>query len=63
LKDDRVPSVPTYVDAYSVPMVRWAKNVLPGRLAAFPNVARHHEALVKDAGVIKAMTAEGIQGR
>ncbi|MGN6825932.1 glutathione S-transferase family protein [Paucibacter sp. M5-1] len=53
----------SYVDAYAVPMVRWAKNVLPGGLSAFPNVARHHEELLRDPGVIKAMTSEGIQGR
>ncbi|ANH66632.1 glutathione S-transferase family protein [Mitsuaria sp. 7] len=52
----------SYVDAYSVPMVRWAKNFLAEGLAEFPNVVRHHEALLKDAAVVKAMTDEGIYG-
>lgn len=52
----------SYVDAYATPMFRWAAN-LPGGLAGFPNVARHHESLLKDPGVAKAMTAEGIQER
>jgi glutathione S-transferase len=53
----------TYVDAYSIPMVRWAKNVLPGGLGDFGNVSRHHSRLLKDEAVIRTMTAEGILGR
>lgn len=53
----------TYVDAYSIPMVRWAKNVLPDGLKNFSNVSRHHERLLEDAAVIRAMTDEGIFDR
>jgi glutathione S-transferase len=52
----------TYVDAYSVPMVRWARNMLPGGLSQFPDVARHHDHMLKDSGVVAAMTAQGILG-
>lgn len=53
----------TYVDAYSFPMVRWAKNLLPGGLQNFNNVSRHHEQLLKDSAIIRVMTDEGIYGR
>ncbi len=53
----------SYVDAYAVPMVRWAKNILPTALGEFPNVARHHNELLSNIGVTKAMTDEGIHGR
>lgn len=53
----------TYVDAYSVPMVRWAKKVLPDGLKSFNNVSRHHARLLEDAAVIRAMTDEGILER
>lgn len=53
----------TYVDAYSVPMVRWARNVLPNKLADFPDVSRHHDRMLEDPAVVRAMTDEGIYGR
>lgn len=53
----------TYVDAYSIPMVRWATKVLPGGLNNFSNVARHHERLLEDAAVIRVMTDEGLLNR
>jgi glutathione S-transferase len=53
----------TYVDAYSVPMLRWAKNVLPGGLKDYPKIMRHHERMLKDESVVRAMTDEGIFGR
>lgn len=52
----------SYVDAYSVPMVRWARGVLPGGLEQFPNVARHHDHMLQDPAVVRAMTEEGIHG-
>lgn len=58
-----VGSKRTYVDAYSIPMVRWAKKVLPGGLKNFSNVARHHERLLDDPAVIRVMTDEGILDR
>lgn len=53
----------TYVDAYSVPMLRWAKNVLPGGLKEYPEVARQHERMLQDESVVRVMTDEGIFGR
>jgi glutathione S-transferase len=53
----------TYVDAYSVPMIRWARGVLPGGLNDFPDVARHHDHMLQDPGVIRAMTEQGLPGR
>jgi glutathione S-transferase len=59
-KDYFVGNRRTYVDAYSIPMVRWAKNMLPGGLAKFSNVSRHHERLIQDEAVIRVMTDEGL---
>lgn len=53
----------TYVDAYSLPMFRWAKNVLPGGLKEYPDVARHHGRMLLDESVVRVMTDEGIYGR
>jgi glutathione S-transferase len=53
----------TYVDAYSVPMIRWARSALPGGLEAYPDISRHHDHLLQDPGVVRAMTDEGIFGR
>lgn len=53
----------TYVDAYAVPMVRWAKNVLPGGLKDYPDISRQHERMLQDESVVRAMTIEGILGR
>jgi len=50
----------TIVDAYSVPMVRWASSILPGGLAAYPNVGRHHERMLADPAVHKVMQAKGL---
>ena len=53
----------TYVDAYSVPMVRWATSALPGGLERYPDLSRHHKLMLSDAGVQRAMTEEGLLGR
>ncbi|OON62506.1 glutathione S-transferase [Massilia sp. KIM] len=53
----------TYADAYSVPMVRWAKSLLPGGLARFSNIERHHEQLTKDKTIVQVMKDEGIYDR
>lgn len=50
----------SYVDAYSVPMIRWATKVLPGGLEEYPNVRKHHEHMLTDPAVVRAMTAEGL---
>jgi hypothetical protein len=43
------------VDAYSVPMVRWAVSVLPKGLTEFPHVLRHHEHMLLDASVSRTI--------
>lgn len=53
----------TYVDAYSIPMVRWATKVLPSGLNNFRNLARHHKRLLEDPAVIRVMTEEGLLNR
>ena len=50
----------TFVDAYSVPMVRWACSMLPGGLDAYPGVRRHHQAMLSDPAVRKVMLEEGL---
>jgi glutathione S-transferase len=50
----------SYVDAYSVPMIRWAASMLPGGLSDYPAVAAHHEMMLADAGVRRAMVDEGL---
>ena len=50
----------TYVDAYSVPMIRWASSMLPGGLDDWPAVKAHHERMLADAGVERAMRDEGL---
>ena len=50
----------TYVDAYSVPMVRWASSMLPGGLDEWPSVKRHREAMLADPAVRKVMADEGL---
>lgn len=52
----------SYVDAYSVPMVRWATKVLPGGLEGYPNVSKHHEHMLTDPAVGRVMAAEGLLG-
>ena len=53
----------TYLDAYVTPMLRWASNLLPDGLKAFPDVARHHARMLADSAVVRAMTAEGLLDR
>ena len=50
----------TYVDAYSVPMIRWASSMLPGGLDGWPAVKWHHEAMLADPAVRKVMEEEGL---
>lgn len=50
----------TYVDAYSVPMIRWASSMLPGGLANWPAVKAHHDRMLVDAGVERTMRNEGL---
>lgn len=52
----------TYVDAYSVPMIRWASSMLSGGLGDWPAVKAHHEMMLADPGVERAMADEGLLG-
>ena len=52
----------TYVDAYSVPMIRWASSMLPGGLADWPSVKAHHERMLADPAVERVMRDEGLLG-
>lgn len=46
--------------ADSVPMVRWAVSAVPGGLADYPDVKRHHEHMLADPAVQRAMRDEGL---
>lgn len=48
----------TYVDAYTLPMVRWAGSMLDDGLGRYPDIARHHAHLLADVGVREAMRQE-----
>lgn len=50
----------TVVDAYSVPMLRWAKNIDGVDFAAYANAVRMYEAITSDPGVVAAMKDQGI---
>ena len=50
----------TIVDAYSVPMLNWAVSVLPEMLDQAPNVQAHHNRMLADEAVQRAMVAEGL---
>ena len=50
----------TYVDAYSVPMIRWASSMLPGGLDGWPAVKLHHETMLADPAVRRVMEDEGL---
>lgn len=51
----------TAVDAYSVPMLRWAKNINGVDFAAFANAARFYDTITSDPGVVAAMKHQGIE--
>ena len=59
-RDHIVGDSRTYVDAYSVPMVRWASSMLPEKLDGWAAVKRHHEALLNDPAVRTVMADEGL---
>jgi glutathione S-transferase len=50
----------TFVDAYTVPMVRWAASTIPNALADYPDLKRHHEQMLANAAVQRAMRDEGL---
>jgi len=46
------------IDAYAFPMIRWAKKLLPGGLAEYPNVQALHDRLAADPAVQKVLARE-----
>lgn len=60
-RDTFVGASKTAVDAYSVPMLRWAKNIEGVEFATFRNAARYYAQVVSDPGVVAAMQEQGIQ--
>lgn len=50
----------TIVDAYVTPMLNWALAKLPDGLAAYPGAKAHHQRMMADPGVRRAMEQEGL---
>lgn len=50
----------TLLDAYSLPMVRWASSMFSNGLEDFPDIHRHHLHMLRDEGVKRAMRDEGL---
>lgn len=48
------------IDAYSVPMIRWASSLLETGLKSFPSIHSHHQRMLSDPAVRKTMVAEGL---
>lgn len=48
----------SYLDAYVFPMERWAANMLPDGLDAFPAVKAHHDMMGADEAVKRVLEAE-----
>lgn len=48
----------SFVDAYAFPMERWGAKALDGGLAAYPNVAAHHDRLAADEAVRRVLSKE-----
>lgn len=51
----------TLVDAYSVPMLRWCKNIAAIGLADAPHVGAYYARISNDEGVRAAMKVQGIE--
>jgi glutathione S-transferase len=51
----------TAVDAYAVPILRWARNIAGVDFAAYANAARFYGAITTDPGVVAAMKHQGIE--
>ncbi|MBV8523175.1 MAG: glutathione S-transferase C-terminal domain-containing protein, partial [Acetobacteraceae bacterium] len=50
----------TVLDAYALPMLRWAVDKLPGELSKHPNVKAHLDRLSGNRSVQKVLADEGI---
>lgn len=48
------------IDAYALPLLRWAEARLPDQLKAYPNVARHLDMMRADPAVGRVMASEQI---
>ena len=59
-RDQLVGSEKTVVDAYAVPMLRWAKGIRELDFQAYEHVARFYRGMAEDAGVREAMAEHGI---
>ncbi len=46
------------IDAYSFPMIRWAKKLLPNGLTSYPNVQALHDRVHADPAVQKVLARE-----
>lgn len=46
------------IDAYSFPMIRWAKKLLPGGVNAYHNVQALHDRIAADPAVQKVLARE-----
>ena len=51
------------VDAYAFPMMRWARKLLPGGLAEYPNVQAQHDRIAADPAVRTVLAREQAAGR
>jgi len=51
----------TVVDAYAVPMLRWAKRIETVQVNDFPAVRHYYEAITQDSDVQAAMRVQGIE--
>jgi len=49
---------PSFIDAYSFPMLRWAIKLLPGGLGQYPNVQALHDRLAADPAVQRVLARE-----
>ncbi len=50
------------IDAYSFPMIRWAKKLLPGGLTDYPNVQALHDRIAADPAVQRVLERESGRG-
>ncbi len=46
------------LDAYAVPMLRWAAAKLPDGMASYPNVRAHLDRMLADSGVAETIASE-----
>ena len=59
-RDQFVGGTKTVVDAYAVPMLRWAKRIAEVDFPSYRQVDRFYRSMADDAGVRAAMAEQGI---